>query len=206
MLNEALWLFQATGCHLVSYDSSGINFRVHFSDTYGNREVNVAYEKWYRIWLKATMSRLDKKKLRAFTHGAVIFSNGLSIWNLCPREMQWLRWGGGRMERKHSTQSLGWIHVAPWDLEEALCFMCQGWPGQRGIEDPLPAWEEVEEELPLLISLPCARCSAISGHYGVSVTSITSCDPYHHLHYSNRWGNSNRWGSYLVPWLSSHCS
>ena len=56
MLGQALWLFQATRCHFVSYGSSGMNFRVHFSHTYENREVNVAYKNWCRIWLKAVMS------------------------------------------------------------------------------------------------------------------------------------------------------
>lgn len=137
MLSEALWLFEATGCRFVCYGSSGINFRLHFSDTSGNREVKVACKKLYRVWWKAIMSR-NKKELRASTHGAIIFHNGLSIWNLCPREMQWQRQGRGRMERKHCTQCLGWIHVENWDLGEALTFMCQGWLGQQGIENPFP--------------------------------------------------------------------
>lgn len=97
-----------------------------------------------------------------------------------------------------------------WILEklEGFCISCcQGWlrPGRsvhplltwgkekdekeekkkgEGEDDEEEEGERKREELSFIVSLLCARCSASPGHNGVSFTSITSCDPYNHPHYS----------------------
>lgn len=55
---------------------------------------------------------------------------------------------------------------------------------REGEDDEEEEEERKKEELPFIISLLSARCSASPGRNGVSFTSITPCDPYNHPHYS----------------------